>query len=472
MASSIPRRLTAAITIIVTVRKATLPRAEGLSPRASRRTARKYPALASARAARRRLEPPATEIAPCPASCCPLICGCVERAVIGGVELALGYRRRPKRTGGFREARSPLSRLPWLLTGHPRVFRNERFLRIVAAGSIWLRGGGEESHPMTSFSVVIPTLRRPEALSRAIESLLVCVPLPDEIIVVDGDPEGSARCVVEGLASSASALRLVYLASETGLTRQRNRGIDASSGDVVVFFDDDVVVSTAIFAHFADAYRDSQLVGVTGNVQFNRRRRFGGVNSRLRRWFTGRGKQGTFTRFGYPRYLVDRNLEQDVERQPGGLASARREAAAVTRFDELLTGYALAEDEDFSYRLSRLGRVRYVPSISIWHAHHGVRDQRAINKMLVVNRTYLFKKNFPQTAPGPNAVRFPSRHASCPSSREPGMGRCARSSRGIPRVWRHRRLLDDPRSFILGTRVETKRPSDSKTRASETTGED
>ena len=53
--------------------------------------------------------------------------------------------------------------------------------------------------------------------------------------------------------------------------------------------------------------------------------------------------------------------------------SARREAAAVIRFDELLTGYALAEDEDFSYRLSRLGRVRYVPSISIWHEQHGVR---------------------------------------------------------------------------------------------------
>ena len=35
---------------------------------------------------------------------------------------------------------------------------------------------------MTSFSVVIPTLRRPDALRRAIESLFACAPLPDEIV--------------------------------------------------------------------------------------------------------------------------------------------------------------------------------------------------------------------------------------------------------------------------------------------------
>ncbi|MGC9973940.1 MAG: glycosyltransferase [Gaiellaceae bacterium] len=316
---------------------------------------------------------------------------------------------------------------------------------------------------MTSFSVVIPTLRRPEPLRGVIESLLACVPLPDEIIIVDGDPEESARHVVDELASNTSALRLVYLVSETGSTRQRNRGIDASTCDVLVFLDDDVVVDTAIFAHFADAYRDSQLVGVTGNVNGTEPRRIGSRNSRLRRWLIGTRKQGTFTRFGYPRYLVDRNREQDVERQPGGLASARREAAVVTRFDELLTGYAVAEDEDFSYRLSRLGRVRYVPSISIWHEQHGVRDQRAVNTKLVLNRTYLFKKNFPQTALA--RTQFGFFLATLLAHRL--MNREWDAARGLldgyRELWRRQKLLDDPRSFILGTRVETEPPSGSKT---------
>ena len=46
---------------------------------------------------------------------------------------------------------------------------------------------------------------------------------------------------------------------------------------------------------------------------------------------------------------------------PGCFMSARREAASV-RFDEKLGAYALAEDEDFSYRLSRRGRLVYLPT--------------------------------------------------------------------------------------------------------------
>ena len=309
---------------------------------------------------------------------------------------------------------------------------------------------------MTSFSVVIPTLRRPEALRRTIESLLACAPLPDEIVVVDGDPEGSARDVVEAFAHASGSSRLLYLSSDTGLTKQRNRGIDACTGDVIVFFDDDVVIDAAIFAHFAAAYKDAELVGVTGRVLGDDPPRFGDVNSLVRRRLTSSRKQGTFTRFGYPRYLIDRDREQDVERQPGGLASARREAVALTRFDELLTGYALAEDEDFSYRLSRLGRVRYVPSISIWHEQHGVRDLRAVNKMLVLNRTYLFKKNFRQTALA--RTQFDFLLATLLVHRL--VNREWDAVRGLldgyGELWRRRKLLDDPSSFIRGARAPAK----------------
>ena len=68
-------------------------------------------------------------------------------------------------------------------------------------------------------------------------------------------------------------------------------------------------------------------------------------------------------------------------------------------FDESLTGYALAEDEDFSYRLSRLGRIRYLPDAVLEHKKSGFSsiDPRELNRKVVVNRTYLFRKNFPQT---------------------------------------------------------------------------
>jgi GT2 family glycosyltransferase len=79
--------------------------------------------------------------------------------------------------------------------------------------------------------------------------------------------------------------------------------------------------------------------------------------------------------------------------------SARREAAAQVRFDESMGGYALAEDEDFSYRVSRLGRVRYVPEIVVEHRKlgFGSQDARRFGRLVVVNRTYLFRKNFRRT---------------------------------------------------------------------------
>jgi GT2 family glycosyltransferase len=70
-----------------------------------------------------------------------------------------------------------------------------------------------------------------------------------------------------------------------------------------------------------------------------------------------------------------------------------------TGFDTALPGYALAEDEDFSYRLSARGRIRYLPDLRIVHHNEGFssRDRLAFNRTVVVHRTYLFRKNFPHT---------------------------------------------------------------------------
>ena len=49
------------------------------------------------------------------------------------------------------------------------------------------------------FSVVIPTLARPEPLRETLDSVLACDPPADEVIVVDADPDGIGRgrgCVV------------------------------------------------------------------------------------------------------------------------------------------------------------------------------------------------------------------------------------------------------------------------------------
>jgi GT2 family glycosyltransferase len=247
------------------------------------------------------------------------------------------------------------------------------------------------------FSVVIPTMRREAILAATLDSLRRCDPAPHEVIVIDADPEGSSQPIVTEFDHEVDpAVR--YVRSRASLTLQRNLGIGGATGDVLVFLDDDVDIEPDLFARLEEAYRDPAVVGATGRIVEPESGR-GGPRSALRRLLPGGGHEGTFTRYGYPRYLRDLDSPTDVEFMQGCFMSARRKLAAQVLFDEELGGYALAEDEDFSYRLSRLGRIRYVPGIVIHHRKlgFGSQDSRRFGRLVVKNRAYLFRKNFPQT---------------------------------------------------------------------------
>lgn len=247
------------------------------------------------------------------------------------------------------------------------------------------------------FSVIIPTLGRPDALKQTLRSVAACSPPPLEVLVVDGDPARSAAPSVDELGDGP--VTMLHIHSAPGLTRQRNEGMSHASGDVVVFFDDDVTVDADVFAELAKAYSDPGVIGATGRVVEARSDRIVGKHSRIRHFLPGGGREGAFTRYGYPRRIVDVDTARDTELMHGSFMSARADVARDVAFDEQLAGYAIAEDEDFSFRLSRRGRIRYVQSAVIEHLKtgHGARDARAFGRQLVVNRAYLFRKNFRPT---------------------------------------------------------------------------
>ena len=249
-----------------------------------------------------------------------------------------------------------------------------------------------------TFSAVVATLRRPERIERVLDALVACQPPFLEVVVVDGDAEESARPPTEKVRERSDTV-IRYITSPPGLTRQRNKALAVASGDVVVFVDDDAHVPPDSVAGLTTAYGDPSVVGATGRIMEPGDARVGGKESALRRLLPGGGVEGTFTRFGYPRRLTRPEIARDVEFMQGCFMTARTDAAREVTFDENLAGYGLAEDEDFSYRLSRLGRIRYLPDLVVHHDNtgYGTRDRRAFGRQVVANRLYLFRKNFPQT---------------------------------------------------------------------------
>lgn len=100
--------------------------------------------------------------------------------------------------------------------------------------------------PSSALSIAIPTFRRPDALGRALRGVLtqaaVHCPEGTEVLVVDNDPAGSARAVVDALGDAERRGVTVRYVQETapGVAAVRNRALDeVSSSDLLLFIDDD-----------------------------------------------------------------------------------------------------------------------------------------------------------------------------------------------------------------------------------------
>lgn len=90
-----------------------------------------------------------------------------------------------------------------------------------------------------SVSVLIPTFRRADGLARALNSVFAQTRLPDEIVVVDNAPDGSAKQAIDSLRAE-SPVALTYIHEPApGVANARNAGFAAASGRHVAQLDDD-----------------------------------------------------------------------------------------------------------------------------------------------------------------------------------------------------------------------------------------
>lgn len=116
------------------------------------------------------------------------------------------------------------------------------------------------------------TLHRPVGLGRLLQSLeQLDVPSGHEmfVVIVDNDPEGSARSMVESAAHSAPWTLLYELEIERGISAARNtavrRGLEAGA-EAIVFIDDDEWVEADWLAELIATQEATGADVVTGPV--------------------------------------------------------------------------------------------------------------------------------------------------------------------------------------------------------------
>jgi len=200
-----------------------------------------------------------------------------------------------------------------------------------------------------STTIIIPTRGRPDYLAVTLASIVTQArAAAAEVLVVD-----DGRDARNEQAARAVDVRYLALGSPRGANAARNAGVDAASGELLVFIDDDIEADPRWLAAYLRAAGDLPEVGVFG----------GPIRARLEgsRWRTCGRESPPITH-------TDHGLDdRDVSRAwSANLAIRRATLDAVGRFDER---YAESgEEEEWEERyLAMGGRIRYVAAAAVDH---------------------------------------------------------------------------------------------------------
>lgn len=257
-------------------------------------------------------------------------------------------------------------------------------------------------------SVVIPTKNRMDDLKELLDSILIQTTLPKEVIVVDDSDNERIRELIQEKhhVFSSREMSLKYLRGNDknkSISAARNIGARNSSGDVICFLDDDVILDKDFIKQILRIhYEYDAAKGVQGHIINSHP--YSAFSNALNRVCFGfprdffEPNKGRAFPFSYP-YPLSRVIE--CEWLVGLNSSYKKEIFKQFKFDENLKGYSFCEDIDFSYRIQmRFPHSLYTsPHAKLFHKNSAI--ARAPKKdfidTFVAYPCYFFYKNVRQT---------------------------------------------------------------------------
>ena len=257
-----------------------------------------------------------------------------------------------------------------------------------------------------SWSLVVATYRREQILPMALTFAVRQTRPPKEIVVVDASEnwEATRDLIFSTIAAEHPEIRWVYVEAEhRSITLQRNQGIPLATSDVLFLIDDDSMMypdCAERIMEIYDADPDHKVMGVQSNFvdqlppqsgPIEDSRQKVGISETLlgpsRRQFPW--KHRFFQRLlildtkdhfiPYEGYFRDYPLPDAVKKLrvapvrifDGFRMTYRREVFAKEVFEPLFLYYAVAEDSDLSYRVSRHGTLAMAVDARLHHYQSG-----------------------------------------------------------------------------------------------------
>lgn len=195
-------------------------------------------------------------------------------------------------------------------------------------------------------SVVIPHLNQPGFLQRCLTSLRAGKRQPDEVFVVDN---GSGS-LPEDVCAAFEGVRL--LSEKTpGPGPARNRGVAASSGDILAFIDADCLADPDWLAVIEETFRHdpgAEILGGDVRIAYEDPERLTLLEA----------YESIYA------YRMDRYIAREGFTGTGNLAMRRAVMEAVGPFG----GLEVAEDRDWGQRATGAGHdLRYVAAMKVYH---------------------------------------------------------------------------------------------------------
>lgn len=126
-------------------------------------------------------------------------------------------------------------------------------------------------NPPVSVSVCICTRNRASSLEKTIESVLRSNVRPDrfvELIVVDNDSSDSTKDVVAKFKNTAFPIRYI-VEKRLGLSAARNCAVAASTSDLLMYTDDDVIVPSDWIEGISSMFEDLAVHAVQGRIHLH-----------------------------------------------------------------------------------------------------------------------------------------------------------------------------------------------------------